>query len=91
MANRSKFWAGACAGLSLPVAAVGGVLKGSYDALSGKGSFTDSAGEAADRIVEAAADFGAENGGALTNAVITVAARVGGGALDRELHHPGHH
>lgn len=90
MAGKSKFWAGACAVLSLPVAGVGGLAKGSYDALSGNGSFMDSAGEIADRIVEAAADFGADNGGALTTAAITVAARVGGGVLDREVNHPGH-
>jgi hypothetical protein len=90
MADKSKFWAVACGTLSLPVAAVGGVLKGSYDALSGKGGFTDSAGDAADRIVEAASDFGADHGNALTGAAITVAARVGGGALDREVNHSSH-
>jgi hypothetical protein len=91
MANKSRFWAGACAGLSLPLAGVGGVIKGGYDALSGKGSFVDSAGEAADRIVAAAENFGAENGPALTGAVISAAARVGSGALDREVNHSGHH
>jgi hypothetical protein len=90
MANKSRFWAAACGTMSLPVAAVGGVLKGGYDALSGKGGFTDGAGQAADRIVEAAADFGADHGDALTGAVITVAARVGGGALDREVNHSNH-
>jgi len=32
MAKTSKFWAGACAGLTMPFAAVGGALKGGYDA-----------------------------------------------------------
>ena len=91
MADKSKFWASACAGLSLPFAAAGGVLKGSYDALSGKGTFTDSAGEAADRIVEAAGNFGADHGTALTNGAIMAAARVVGGAIDREVNPPGHH
>jgi len=35
MAKTSKFWAGACAGLTMPFAAVGGALKGGYDALAG--------------------------------------------------------
>jgi hypothetical protein len=89
MANVSKFWAGACAGVSIPFAAAGGALKGGYDALSGNGSFADSYGKTAERIVDAAEKFGAENGAALTAAAISVAARVGGGAIDKEVNHPG--
>jgi hypothetical protein len=90
MAKSSKFWAGACAGLSVLPAAAAGAVKGTYDAATGNGKFSDSFNKTTERIIDAAEEFGSENGGNLTAAAIAVAARVGGGALDQGVNHPRH-
>ena len=81
MEQTSGFWADALGVAASPVAIAAGVVKGSYDAVTGSGAFDEGFHAAADPIVSSARKFGTEHKdtitkGLLGGAAATVGARI---------------
>jgi hypothetical protein len=79
--KKSLFWGTVFAFASSPVAITAGVAKGTYDAVTGNGSFEEGCRQAATTVVEKAQEFGAEHGGKITGGLIVGAS----GALGRRV------
>jgi hypothetical protein len=80
------FWANVLTVAATPVAIAVGVAKGSYDAATGSGPFTQGFNATAEPIVGGAKRFGAEHGPTITKGIVggaatAVGARIVGGAL----------
>ena len=68
------FWADAIAVAASPVAITAGIVKGSYDAASGTGPFTDGFHAAADPVIASARKFGTEHQDTITKGIVGGAA-----------------
>jgi hypothetical protein len=82
----NDFWANVITVAASPVAIAAGVAKGSFDAATGNGPFTEGFNATAEPIIFGAKKFGAEHGPAITKGIIggaatAVGARIVGGAL----------
>jgi len=62
----SGFWADAIAVAASPVAITAGVVRGSYEAASGAGPFTEGFHAAADPVIASARKFGTEHQDTIT-------------------------
>jgi hypothetical protein len=82
--NANQFWANVSMVAVSPVAIAAGVAKGTYDASTDNGAFTEGFGAAAGPIMRKAKDFGAEHGPIMTRGVITGAAGALGARIVRE-------
>lgn len=85
MENNSEFWADVSAIVVSPVAIAAGLAKGTYDASTDNGAFIEGFSAAANPIIRAGKNFGAEHGPAITKGVVTGAA----GALGARIVHEG--
>ena len=82
------FWADAIAVAASPVAITAGIVKGSYDAASGTGPFTDGFHAAADPVIASARKFGTEHQDTITKGVVGGAATaLGARILNEGLRH----
>jgi hypothetical protein len=79
--NENEFWADVSAIAVCPVAIAAGFVKGAYDASTDNGAFVDGFSDAADPIIKAAREFGAEHGTTITKGVVTGAAGVLGARI----------
>jgi hypothetical protein len=82
----NDFWANVLTVAASPVAIAAGIAKGSYDAATGGGPFTEGFTATAEPIVWGAKRFGAQHGPTITKGIIggaatAVGARLVGGAL----------
>lgn len=84
MENTSEFWANVSMVAVSPVAIAAGFAKGTYDASTDNGAFSEGFNAAAGPIMRAAKDFGAEHGRTMTKGVITGAAGALGARIVRE-------
>ena len=83
--NKSEFWANVSTVVVTPVAIAAGLAKGTYDASTDNGAFIEGFTGAANPIIRAGKNFGAEHGPTITKAVVTGAA----GALGARIVHAG--
>jgi hypothetical protein len=83
--NKSEFWANVSTVVVTPVAIAAGLAKGTYDASTDNGAFIEGFTGAANPIIRAGRNFGAEHGPAITRGVVTGAA----GALGARIVHAG--
>lgn len=74
MENKNEFWADVSMVAVSPVAIAAGIAKGTYDASTDHGPFSEGFNSAAIPIMKAAKEFGAEHGSIMTRGVITGAA-----------------
>ena len=86
MEQTDDFWANVLTVAASPVAIAAGVAKGSYDAATGSGPFTEGFNATAAPIMGGAKRFGGEHGPTITKGIIggaatAVGARIVGGAL----------
>jgi hypothetical protein len=79
--NKNEFWADVSVVAVSPVAIAAGITKGTYDAATDNGAFSEGFNAAAAPVFRAAREFGAEHGGIITKGVVTGAA----GALGARL------
>jgi hypothetical protein len=70
---KSKFWGTVCGLASLPVAAAGGLIEGTYNAVTGNGTFNEGMEKRSGAIIDGAVELGEEHGTALTNGAIGTA------------------
>jgi hypothetical protein len=82
----NDFWANVLTVAATPVAVAAGVAKGSYDAATGSGPFTEGFNATAEPIMGSAKKFGAEHGPTITKGIVggaatAIGARIIGGAL----------
>jgi hypothetical protein len=82
----NDFWANVITVAASPVAIAAGIARGSYDAATGSGPFTEGFNATAEPIIFGAKKFGSEHGPTITKGIIggaatAVGARVIGGAL----------
>jgi hypothetical protein len=88
MEQTSGFWADAIAVVASPVAITAGIVRGSYDAASGTGPFTDGFHAAADPVIASARKFGTEHQDTITKGVVGGAATaLGARILNEGLRH----
>jgi len=81
----SPFWANVSAVAVSPVAITAGVVRGSYDAASGKRRFDEGFYAAAQPIMAAAKDFGTAHGEAITKGIVGGAATALGARILNEV------
>ena len=72
--EKSEFWADVSAVVVTPVAIAAGLAKGAYDASTDNGAFADGFSSAANPIIAAGKNFGAEHGPMITKGVVGGAA-----------------
>lgn len=84
MENTNGFWANVSLVAVSPVAIAAGVAKGTLDASTDHGGFSEGFNSAAAPIMRAAKEFGAEHGPMMTKGVITGAAGAIGASIVRE-------
>ena len=84
MEESDGFWAGAIAVAASPVAIAAGIVKGSYDAASGSGSFDAGFHSAADPVIANARRFGIEHKDTITKGIIGGAATAFGARILNE-------
>ena len=84
MANRSQFWAAVSVVAASPVAIAAGTAKGTYDAASGNGAFSQGFEATSKSVIDAAENFGAEHGEFITRGLIGGAAAALGGRIVSE-------
>ena len=84
MENTNDFWANVSMVAVSPVAIAAGFAKGTYDASTDNGAFSEGFNAAAGPIMKAAREFGAEHGTTMTKGVITGAAGALGARIVRE-------
>jgi hypothetical protein len=82
----NDFWANVITVAASPVAIAAGIARGSYDAATGSGPFTEGFNSTAEPIIFGAKKFGSEHGQTITRGIIggaatAVGARIVGGAL----------
>jgi hypothetical protein len=82
----NDFWANVITVAASPVAIAAGIARGSYDAATGSGAFTEGFNATAEPIIFGAKKFGSEHGQTITRGIIggaatAVGARIVGGAL----------
>jgi hypothetical protein len=82
--NTNGFWANVSLVAVAPVAIAAGVAKGTFDASTDNGGFSEGFNSAAGPIMRAAKEFGAEHGTTMTKGVITGAAGALGARIVRE-------
>ena len=70
MEETGGFWADVIGVAASPVAIAAGVVKGSLDAASGSGAFSEGFHSAADPIVAAARKFGTEHQNTITKGIL---------------------
>ena len=85
---KNKFWGVVCGLASLPVAVAGGLVEGTYNAVTGNGTFSEGLEKRSGTIVDGAVELGEEHGDKITGAIITAAA---GWATKEGLEHSTHH
>ena len=78
------FWADAIAVAASPVAITAGIVKGSYDAASGTGPFTEGFHAAADPVIASARKFGTEHKDTITKGIVGGAATAFGARILNE-------
>ena len=88
MEQTNDFWANVITVAASPVAIAAGIARGSYDAATGSGPFTEGFNATAEPIIFGAKKFGNDHGPTITKGIIggaatAVGARVIGGALKR--------
>lgn len=84
MENTNEFWANASMVAVSPVAIAAGFAKGTYDASTDNGAFSEGFNAAAGPIMRAAKEFGAEHGKTITRGVVTGAAGALGARIVKE-------
>jgi hypothetical protein len=77
----NEFWANVITVAASPVAIAAGIAKGSFDAVSGHGPFTEGFNGTAEPIIFGAKRFGSEHGPTITKGVIGGAATAIGGRI----------
>jgi hypothetical protein len=82
--NTNDFWSNVSMAAISPVAVAAGVAKGTYDASTDNGAFSEGFNAAAVPILRAAKEFGAEHGTTITKGVVTGAAGALGARILRE-------
>ena len=82
--NTNGFWSNVSMVAACPVAIAAGFAKGTYDASTDNGAFTEGFNAAATPIMRAAKDFGNEHGTTITRGVVTGAAGAFGARIVRE-------
>jgi hypothetical protein len=85
MEQASPFWANVSAVAVSPVAITAGVVRGSYDAVSGTGRFDEGFYAAAQPIMAAGKDFGARHGETITKGIVGGAATALGARILHEV------
>jgi hypothetical protein len=84
MEQTNGFWADAIAVAASPVAITAGIVRGSYDAASGSGPFTDGFHAAADPVIASARKFGTEHKDTITKGIVGGAATAFGARVLNE-------
>jgi ABC-type phosphate/phosphonate transport system permease subunit len=84
METSNDFWANVSMVAISPVAIAAGFARGTYDASTDNGAFMEGFNSAANPIMKAAKEFGAEHGTTMTRGVITGAAGALGARIVRE-------
>ena len=84
MEQTSTFWADAIAVAASPVAIAAGLVRGSYDAASGGGTFDAGFHSAADPIIASARKFGTDHKDTITKGVLGGAATAIGARIVNE-------
>jgi hypothetical protein len=80
----NDFWSNVSMVAVSPVAIAAGVAKGTYDASTDHGAFSEGFNTAAVPIMRAAREFGNEHGTSITKGVVTGAAGAFGARIVRE-------
>jgi hypothetical protein len=80
----NDFWSNVSMVAVSPVAIAAGVAKGTYDASTDHGAFSEGFNTAAAPIMRAAREFGNEHGTSITKGVVTGAAGAFGARIVRE-------
>ena len=81
MENKNEFWADVSVVAVSPVAVAAGIARGTYDAATDNGAFSEGFNAAAAPVFRAAREFGEEHGGIITKGVVTGAAGAFGARL----------
>ena len=84
MENTNGFWSNISMVAVSPVAIAAGFAKGTYDASTDHGAFTEGFNSAAAPVMRAAKEFGNEHGTTITRGVVTGAAGAFGARIVRE-------
>ena len=84
MEQGSEFWGDVLAVGASPVAIAAGFTKGTYDAVTGNGAFSEGFNATASPIIRAAKDFGSEHGPTITKGIIGGAATAFGARILNE-------
>ena len=88
MEEGSEFWGGVLAVGASPVAIAAGFAKGTFDAATGNGPFTEGFNATANPIVRGAKKFGQEHGPTITKGILGGAATaLGARILNETLRH----
>jgi hypothetical protein len=82
--NTNGFWSNVSMVAVSPVAIAAGFAKGTYDASTDNGAFSEGFNGAAAPIMRAAQEFGNEHGATITKGVVTGAAGAFGARIVRE-------
>jgi len=84
MASENAFWGAVVAAVAFPAAVAAGFAKGTYDAVSGNGSFTEGCNQVVQPVMNTAELFGREHGEAITKGLIQGVTVALGGAIVKE-------
>ena len=88
MEQTNGFWADVIAVAASPVAITAGIVKGSVDAASGTGPFTEGFHSAADPVIASARRFGTDHQDTITKGILGGAATaLGARILNEGLRH----
>jgi hypothetical protein len=88
MEQTNGFWADVIAVAASPVAITAGIVKGSVDAASGAGPFTEGFHSAADPVIASARKFGTDHQDTITKGILGGAATaLGARILNEGLRH----